>query len=189
VDREYPVRIIRSARKTISLQISPEGEVIVRCPKRISKTVVQEIIKSREKWIFSHLQKLQERPIFPPLTDAELAQLRREAMEDLQIRTTDFASRMGVRYERITIRCQRTRWGSCSGKGNINYNCLLMLAPPFVRDYVVVHELCHRRELNHSAAFWHLVEASLPDYRKGKAWLKENGTALMGRLPTEKRKK
>ena len=86
-------------------------------------------------------------------------------------------------YSRITIRSQKTRWGGCSAKGNLNFNCLLMLMPQEVRDYVVIHELCHRREMNHSAAFWTEVERYCPDYRLHRKWLKDNGAALIGRLP------
>ena len=89
---------------------------------------------------------------------------------------------VGVSIHRVTIRCQRTRWGSCSAKGNINLNCLLMICPEEVRDYVVVHELCHRREMNHSPRFWAEVERVMPDYRRHRRWLKEEGSALMGRL-------
>ena len=85
-------------------------------------------------------------------------------------------------YGRITIRNQRTRWGSCSVKGNLNFNCLLMLTPPQVLDSVVVHELCHRKEMNHSPAFYEHVLRVFPEYRKWDKWLKENGAAIMARM-------
>ena len=94
-----------------------------------------------------------------------------------------FARQMGVTYGRITVRSQRTRWGSCSAKGNLSFNCLLMLCPEEVQDYVVIHELCHRKEMNHSAAFWTEVEKHCPNYRSHRKWLKDNGSALIGRLP------
>ena len=83
-------------------------------------------------------------------------------------------------YGRITVRDQKTRWGSCSQTGNLNFNFRLILAPLEVLDYVVVHELCHRRQMNHSTQFWQEVAQVLPDYRKRKAWLTENGWRLMG---------
>jgi len=88
-----------------------------------------------------------------------------------------------VSYGSITVRSQKTRWGSCSSRGNLNFNCLLMLTSPEVLDYVVLHELCHRKELNHSARFWAQVERVMPDYRLRRKWLKDHGSALIGRLP------
>jgi len=95
------------------------------------------------------------------------------------MRVEYFANIMGVTYGNITIRNQKTRWGSCSSKGNLNFNCLLMLAPSEILDYVVVHELCHRKQMNHSKAFWLEVEKVLPDYKESIEWLKEEGCQLM----------
>ena len=83
---------------------------------------------------------------------------------------------------RLTIRHQKTLWGSCTPAGNLNFNCLLMLAPEEVRDYVVVHELCHLKHMDHSRAFWRAVEKALPGYRQQRKWLKENGHSLLARL-------
>lgn len=82
----------------------------------------------------------------------------------------------------IVIRTQYARWGSCSSKGNLNFNCLLALVPPEVLDYVFVHELCHRKELNHSARFWNEVEQILPGYKAQRKWLKEHGSTLISRI-------
>ena len=118
----------------------------------------------------------------PPLTEEDIRSLAEQAKALFPDRVAYFARLMGVTYGRITIRCQRTRWGSCSSKGNLNFNCLLMLVPRDVIDSVIVHELCHRKYMNHSAAFYAEVLRILPDYRARDRWLKKNGPALMARL-------
>ena len=94
----------------------------------------------------------------------------------------EYADLMGVTYGTVSIRAQKTRWGSCSSKGNLNFNCLLALCPEGVMRYVVVHELSHRRHMNHSKAFWSMVEEYMPDYKEQKLYLKRNGDLLMARL-------
>lgn len=118
------------------------------------------------------------------LTEEELSLLRKKASVLFAQRTAHFAplvGQRGVTYRRITIRFQKTRWGSCSAQGNLNYNALLLLAPPQVLDYVVVHELCHRLHMDHSPAFWQEVERVIPDYRSRARWLRKNGRSLMKR--------
>ena len=180
---EIPYQLIRSARKTISIQITPAGEVIVRCPKRMSVRQAEKFVQSKRGWIEKHLTKLAAKPQLPPFTLEELRALSEQAAQIIPERVAWFAPIVGAAYGRITIRSQRTRWGSCSAKGNLNFNCLLVLCPPEVLDYVVVHELCHRKELNHSAKFWAEVEKICPDYREHKRWLKDNGGTFIGRLP------
>ena len=116
------------------------------------------------------------------LTRQEIEALAREAARVIPERVAYFAPKVGVTYGRITIRNQRSRWGSCSSKGNLNFNCLLMLAPPEVLDSVVVHELCHRLEMNHSKRFYAHVLRVYPDYYRDHKWLKEHGTELMRRM-------
>ena len=172
--------IIRSARKTLSIQLLPSGEVEVRAPNRMPKREIDHFLEEKSDWIETHRRKLPA--VQPKLTDAELGALARHAKEVLPEITAHFAPLVGVDYGRITIRAQRTRWGSCSAQGNLNFNCLLMLTPDDVMEYVVVHELCHRKEMNHSARFWAEVERVLPHYRESRRWLKEQGGGLIGRL-------
>ena len=176
-------RIIRSRRKTLAIEITPRGEILVRCPNRMAKWDIQRFVESRRDWIAAHLAKLEQRPHAEPLTEAELKSLAARARQILPERTAHWAEITGVTYGRITIRTQRTRWGSCSAQGSLNFNCLLMLAPEDVLDYVIVHELCHRKEMNHSPMFWAEVAKVLPGYAQQRQWLKENGAALMARLP------
>lgn len=178
-----PYRLVRSSRKTVAIQITPGGEVILRCPNRFPKKEAEAFLESKRDWIKAHLEKIAQREARPGLSGEEIRNLARQAGEDLSRRVPRFASLVGVTYGRITIRSQRTRWGSCSAKGNLNFNCLLMLCPEEVRDYVVIHELCHRIELNHSSRFWAEVERIMPDYARHRRWLKENGAALIARLP------
>ena len=172
--------LIRTSRKTISIQLSPDGEVVVRAPYRMPKREIDRFVESKRDWIEGYLAKLPETQ--PKLTNDELAELARHAKEVLPEIAARYAPLVGVDYGRITIRAQRTRWGSCSAQGNLNFNCLLMLTPDDVMEYVVVHELCHRKEMNHSSRFWAEVERVLPDYRRSRRWLKENGGALICRL-------
>lgn len=177
-----PYRVIRSSRRTVSLQIIPGGEVLVRCPKRMSNGDIQRFVESKSGWIEKHLEKQTAAARLPAFSDGQLQALASQARQTVPERVAYFAPLVGVTYGRIAIRSQHTLWGSCSGKGNLNFNCLLMLTPPEVLDYVVVHELCHRKEMNHSAHFWAEVGRVLPDYEIQRKWLRENGTALISRL-------
>ena len=180
---EIPYTLVRSSRKTISIMIKPTGEVEVRCPRRCSKREINTFVASKEAWIRKHLKTIAARPEVSVLSTGERKALAEKAAEVLPEKVSRFAQQLGVSYGRITIRSQRTRWGSCSAKGNLSFNCLLMLVPEKVLDYVIVHELCHRREMNHSAKFWVLVAQVLPNWRECRDWLRKNGTALIARLP------
>ena len=176
-----PYTLVRSSRKTISIVIKTTGEVEVRGPKRCSKRDVEAFLTSKEVWIRKHLDAIGERPEVQLLSEAERKRLTEQAARILSEKVRFYTDKMGVTVNRITVRSQRTRWGSCSVKGNLNFNCLLMLCPEEVQDYVVVHELCHRKEMNHSARFWTQVERVLPDYRIYRKWLKDHGAELLRR--------
>ena len=183
---KHEIKIIRSKRKTISLEITQGAEILVRAPLRMSKKDIEKFVDEKSDWVEKHLQKVQERVTerqqIDKLTDEELHKLADLAKQVLPVKAAHFAKLMNVSYGRITIRNQKTRWGSCSAKGNLNFNCLLMLTPPEIVDYVVVHELCHRKEMNHSSKFWAEVERVLPDYKVRRKWLKENGGNLIAKL-------
>ena len=173
-------RVIRSDRRTLAIQILTDGTVVVRSPRRASQDRIRAFVESKSAWIEKH-----NKTDFAPaqkLTPEALRQLTDRAAQVIGERVSFFAPIVGVTYGRVTIRHQHTRWGSCSGKGNLNFNCLLLLAPEQVLDYVVVHELCHSKELNHSPAFWAEVKRVLPDYEESRKWLKQNGAGLIGRL-------
>ena len=168
--------LIRSDRKTISLQVKPDGRVIVRAPQRLAKYRVARFVKDHEDWILKQQKKLEDyRETCHVITDEERRAGVQKALKIFPERTAYFAARMGVTYGRITIREQKTRWGSCSSAGNLNFNWKLVLMPLEILDYVVVHELAHRKEMNHSPKFWVIVEREMPDYQERKQKLKELG--------------
>ena len=174
-----PYQLIRSDRKSIGIQITADG-VVVRAPKDLPDDRIDQFVQSKRSWIEEHLAKRPQPQ--PRFTQAQLEALAQQALTVIPQRVRHFAPLVGVTYGGITIRNQRTRWGSCSGRGNLNFNCLLMLTPSEVIDYVVVHELCHRKEMNHSPRFWAQVERVLPEYRTSLAWLREHEQELIGRL-------
>ena len=182
---DLQVNIIYSARKTISLELKPEG-ILVRAPKGMSRRQINSFLNEKRSWIEKHWEKMQKQKEkleqLKPFTRDEINVLADKAMVVIPERVRKYALLIGVTYGRITIRNQRTRWGSCSSKGNLNFNCLLMLFPDEVIDYVVVHELCHRKHMNHSAEFYSEVARVLPEYKRCQKWLKENGGLYMGRI-------
>ena len=180
---EYTIK--RSKRKTIGLEITDEG-LLVRAPMRASKREIERVIAQHRDWIEKKtaLRKQAKASALQKgaLSAQDLQLLTEQAKEYIPKRVSYYASLLGVHPGRITIRGQKTRWGSCSAKGNLNFNCLLMLTPSEVIDSVVVHELCHLLEMNHSKEFYKKVLSVFPDYHTHHAWLKKNGPELMARL-------
>lgn len=179
------IEIVRSRRRTLSLEITEDLKVKVRAPYGVSKRRIRQFAADKMDWIVKNIQKMELKQekisAVQKLTREELEQLADRAGEVIPARVAYFAKLLQVTYGRITIRNQQTRWGSCSAKGNLNFNCLLMLTPPGIVDYIVVHELCHRLEMNHSKRFWAHVATQIPDYRVCEKWLKENGSLIMAR--------
>ena len=175
----------RSRRRTLSLEIK-NGKLLVRAPYRVPVSEIETFIRAHRHWILQHLEKAaaQEERLAEEgvLTPEELEALVKRAKEWIPGRVSHYADLLGVSYSRITVRKQRTRWGSCSRKGNLNFNCLLMLMPEKAADAVVAHEVCHLREMNHSPAFYRLVRSICPDYDHWNRWIKENGPSLLRRL-------
>lgn len=188
--------VVRSARKTIGLQVCENGDAVLRIPNQLSADALQKFLDSEHAWIWKKVEQMQTRMEQWQETGAvPVGELSRDELEKIkkkiESRVNAYKKVMGVTIGWITIRNQKTRWGSCSSKGNLNFNCLLMLAPPEVLDYVVVHELCHRKQMNHSKAFWAEVEKVFPDYKKSIKWLKEEGSQIMymvtelGKIPRD----
>lgn len=173
---DFTYNLIFTKRKTLCLSVNGEGMITVRAPYRTPLKRVDSFVDSHRDWILEKVKLAGKlRAARPSYTEEERAEGKKQAAVVLKEKCRLFAEKMGVTYGRISIREQKTRWGSCSSTGNLNFNWKLVLMPEEISDYLVVHELAHRLEMNHSPAFWAVVESVLPDYEKRRQWLKENG--------------
>lgn len=179
-----PATLIKSNRRSLGITVNPGGEIIIRAPKFMTNTSIMSQLQEKSAWILKTYEKQRK---IQPVTHAEekshqtlaLEKRYRDAAKDyIPKRVEYYHPFTGGNYQKITIRDPKTRWGSCSSNGTLSFSFRLMLAPPRVLDYVVVHELCHLTHMNHSKEFWNMVENILPDYKEHRKWLKENGHTL-----------
>ena len=166
---EYEV--IYSKRRTISLVIK-SGQLIVRAPFGTKQSKVKELVENHRSWIEKGIVKTKMRSESQEISKEEEKLLRKQAKAILPIKTKYYSEIMGLKYGRITITGAKTRFGSCSSQGNISYSFRLMKYPDEAIDYVVVHELAHLVEMNHSDRFWSIVATVFPDYKSRKKLLK-----------------
>lgn len=215
-------QLIRSNRRSIGLEVHPDGRLVVRAPRYASVKEIEEVVKNKQKWIEKSRARLSRRsPAYKPKTftagetfwylgeqyPLQLADRTRPLLvldgcfslskntqlnakdvfvewyreETRQITTDiiqDYSRIHGFRVNQVRVTSARTRWGSCSGKNNLNFTYRLCMAPFSVVTYVVVHELVHLNIRNHSKAFWREVEAIKPDYKGDREWLKQSGHLL-----------
>jgi predicted metal-dependent hydrolase len=168
---EYKINF--SNRKTVSLCIK-ENSLVVKAPYGTSRQTIEQIVNSHKEWIIKHLEKqrlVQKK--FEDLTEEKIALLRKYAKKIIPAKVEYYSIIMGLKYGRITITSAKTRFGSCSSKGNLAFSYRLMLYPEEAIDYVVVHELAHLVEMNHSPSFYKIIESVLPDYRNRIKLLKK----------------
>ena len=219
--------IQRSKRKSMTIAIQPDGNLLVKVPLFLSDDEIIKWLKTKTGWIIRQRAKILERQqeslpkqyvtgesflylgreyvlnvrlsegragmvglvedkivLFTKNDDGKMVQKILSDWYDKQAKTIIgkrvcyYAQQMGETYGRITIKSQKKRWGSCSSARNLNFNRWLIMAPQEVLDYVVVHELCHLRQMNHSKEFWKEVEVVLPNYKLHKKWLENNGHLL-----------
>ena len=214
-----PHKIIKSKRKTLSLSINENAELIVRAPNQISNKKIEEFIIEKSKWINKNKNLMQSRinemndsdsdylflgNIYPLIKVNEnpnkidfngtefitsienqdkfkssLKSWYKIKFKEIAIpRLNYFSDKYNLKINQVRFKNQKTLWGSCSSKNNINLNYLLVMAPMIVIDYVIIHELVHTVHKNHSENFWNAVEAIMPDYKKAKKWLNKNGYKL-----------
>ena len=174
--------LIRSRRKTLAVQITRDGKVTVRAPFKIPQAKIDAFLAEKAAWIEKHIIKIVSVARLPKYDDAKIRGFIIALKKILPEKVSRFAAEIGVDYGKITVRRQRTIWGSCTANGNLSFNCLLACVPPEISDYVIIHELVHRKYMNHSAAFWAAVERYCPDYKARRAWLKARGAEYLNRL-------
>lgn len=180
------IHIIKSRRRSLSISVTPREEVIVRAPVFLSDAELRRIIDEKTPWIRTKLENVRninrQSANEGFLSGEDIKRLTEEAAEYIPGRCRYYAKLIGVGYGRISIRHQKTRWGSCSSEGSLSFNCLLMLCPPGAIDSVVVHELCHRKHMRHSRDFYAEIRKVFPEYDKWNKWLRENGAVLLCRM-------
>ena len=170
---EMKITVKYSKRKTLSLEITRNAEVLVRAPMKTSKKRIEEFIKSHEEWLIFHLERrIKINEAHPEPTESELAELKTRAKEIIPEKVKYFSSVMGVNPTRVSINSAKTRFGSCSSKNTLNFSCRLMSYDERAIDYVVVHELAHLCEMNHGPKFYKIIESTLPDYKERRRLLK-----------------
>ena len=171
------IQVIKSRRRTIGIEVHADGKVIVRTPLRMSSAEINRFIEEHDEWIRQKLDFVRQKsdnrrgtgaPGLECLSKQELDNIK----DTFEKRVQFYCDIMNVSVGRITIRNQKTRWGSCSSKGNVNFNYQLYYMPQELMDYVIVHELSHRRHMNHSAEFWEEVKKYCPEYRTYRKQLK-----------------
>lgn len=200
-------QLIRSRRKTLSLQIKSDGSLVVRAPMRYDITRINNFITEKNKWIITKQLEMKNRlnlrnemlmkqelsrnegilflgekikiPFENPQNKTEIILWYKvEALKYITPRLDNFANQLGKKYSKIKITSARKRWGSCSGRGNINFSWRLIMAPQETVNYVIAHEAAHLLHKNHSARFWNCVAQMIPDYKIHHFWLRKNGFLL-----------
>jgi len=176
VPDEPPPRFIRHRRaRRYILRVLDDGSLRVTLPRWGSKREALQFVEASQAWIADQRARRQDRPGRP---SHDVAAVRRRAHAELPAQLIQLAAVHGIDVGRVSIRNQRSRWGSCSRRGSISLNWRLVLVPDFVREYVMLHELMHRRELNHSPRFWRLVASVCPRLVEARTWLRTEGQAL-----------
>lgn len=175
---EIRISVIRSARKSLGLEVRDANTVLARIPTRVSDRELKAFVENHRSWILEKTAVMAEREENRKSTPAPLPELlsKTDWMKiQLKIgkRVRHYCEAMGVTVGYVTVKNQKTRWGSCSAKGNVNFNYQLAFLPDELLDYVVIHELAHRRHMDHSMAFWAEVEKYCPDYLERREQLKE----------------
>lgn len=180
-ERKIPYTLKMSPRaKRLRLSIYRNGSFVVTIPQTMNSNTIEQFIIQKSKWILKKLEYFKSFSgiVLPKNTKREFIEHKERARIVAETRIEHFNKFYNFSFNRITIRNQKTRWGSCSKKGNISFNYKIALLPERTADYIIVHELCHLGEFNHSRNFWNLVAQTIPDHHEIRKDLKKNGSRL-----------
>ncbi|MCX6795064.1 MAG: SprT family zinc-dependent metalloprotease [Candidatus Falkowbacteria bacterium] len=166
-DFSYIIKTVRRSRR-LRLAVHHDGRVVITKPYFLSKAAAEAFLRSKTEWVKAKLEhfKNMPAPLVRPHNRQDYLKHKEEARALVISRLEYFNRFYNFKYQRISIRDQKTRWGSCSRTGNLNFSYRLLELTPAAADYIIVHELCHLREMNHSVRFWGLVSKTVPDYER-----------------------
>lgn len=171
-----PAQIVYSSRRTLCLQINREGQLIIRSPRRATSSQIQNFVNSKQDWIVRSIAKIlskQAQPsIFDQLSAEEIKLVKKQAKANFETLLNKWSCIMNLKYTKLRITGAKTLWGSCSGRGTISLNWKLQLMPNETLEYVIIHELAHLKEHNHSVRFWKIVETFCSEYQQLRKQLK-----------------
>ena len=169
----YTVKRVRS--RAIRIHVHADGRVVVTAPMRVAVKAIERFVTEKQEWIVQAQQKTagKKKSILHTATAEEYKKYKQAAMALAAKRLQHFNAHYGFTYRRLTIRNSKTRWGSCSRQGSVSFSYTIVLLSPALADYIIVHELCHTKEFNHSPRFWGLVAETIPDYKECKRLLKD----------------
>ena len=168
----YTLKRVQS--KAIRIRVHADGRVVVTAPRRVSERAIEKFVDEKRVWIIDAQKKIAAKPkrLLQSVTPADYKKHKAAAMTLAAKRLAHFNAHYKLTYRRLTIRNSKTRWGSCSRTGSVSFSFAIALLPSVLADYIVVHELCHIKEFNHSPRFWKLVSETIPDYKECKRLLK-----------------
>ncbi|MFC1568317.1 M48 family metallopeptidase [Candidatus Margulisiibacteriota bacterium] len=169
-----PFQLIRSRRRSLALIVTQDAKLVIRAPHRLPEIDIHKFVRAKRRWIARKMAQAASRPRLPVLTPAQEQDSRELAKKIIPQRVKYYSEMTGLKPACVRISSARKRWGSCGAKGTLNFAWRLVLAPPPVIDYVVVHELVHLVERDHSRRFWSRVGEVMPDYKVQRRWLRSN---------------
>lgn len=165
--------------KRLRLSVRHDGSILISAPIFLKETIIENFIQAKKDWLLSQIISLKNKEkLITPKGHKNYIKHKNEALLLITERIKKLNLKYNFQYNKISIKNQKTLWGSCSKNGNLNFNYKIIFLPSEIQDYIIIHELCHLKELNHSPNFWNLVTQELPEYKSIKIKLKKSGIIL-----------